>query len=124
MSVMNVKRSLSILAVVAGIVSAVACGYTSPTAPNPAPGVDVQITIKGMLGAQSYDPNPASVKVGQTVAWYNADTTAHSATGAVFDTGSVGYLQTSQPITLTAAGTISYHDSLHPDMVGTLTVTQ
>ncbi len=127
------KRSLGILAVIAGIAAAAACGggsgYSSnPTAPNPAPSgggsgaADVTITINGMLGAQSYSPNPASVKVGQTVAWHNADSVAHTATGTGFDTGAVNPGQTSQPITFSTAGSVDYHCSFHPSMVGTLTV--
>ena len=126
------RRRLGILAVVAGIASAVACsggGYgSSPTAPNPAPpgspAADVTITIKGMHGAQSFDPNPGSVKVGQTVAWYNADSTAHNPTGNGFDTGLIGPGQTSRSFTLSAAGNVGYHCAIHPDMVGTLNVTQ
>src|SRR5512143_3996990 len=133
MSIEGGKRSLRILGVVAGIVSAVACGgsgYSStPTAPNPSPtggggsgSADVAITINGMLGAQSYAPNPATVKVGQTVAWKNADSIAHTANGAGFDTGAINPGQTSAPITFSAAGNVDYHCSFHPSMVGTLTV--
>jgi len=127
------KRSLGILAVVAGIASAVACGGSSyssnPTAPNPAPSgggapADVTITINGMLGAQSFSPSPATVKVGQTVAWRNADSIVHSPVGAGFSTGTIGSGQTSQPIMLSATGNIDYHCSIHPEMVGTITVTQ
>jgi plastocyanin len=125
------KRSLGILAVVAGIATAVACGGSSyssnPTAPNPSPSgtpvsADVTITINGMLGAQSFTPNPATVKVGQTVAWRNADSIAHDPTGSGWGTGSIGPGQTSQPITFSAAGSMPYHCSIHPTMVGTLTV--
>ncbi len=126
------RRRLGILVVVAGIASAVACsggGYgSSPTAPNPAPpgspAADVTITIRGMLGAQSFDPNPGSVKVGQTVAWHNADSIPHNPTGNGFDTGLLGPGQTSQSVTFTAAGNVSYHCAIHPEMVGTLSVTQ
>jgi plastocyanin len=129
------KRSLGILAVIAGIASAVACGgssYTSnPTAPNPAPSggggsgsADVTITINGMLGAQSFTPSPATVKVGQTVAWRNADSIPHNPTGPGFTTATIGPGQTSQPVTFSAAGNVDYHCAIHPTMVGTLTVTQ
>ena len=124
------KRTVGILAVVAGVVAAAACGssYSSPTtSPNPTPSAtpgsaDVTITIMGMAGAQSYNPNPATVKVGQKVAWKNADSIAHTATGAGFDTGAIGAGQTSAPITFSTAGSIDYHCSFHPSMVGTLTV--
>jgi plastocyanin len=131
MSLEEVKRSLGILAVVAGIATAVACGgsgySSSPTAPNPTPSAgggsaDVTITINGMQGAQSYSPNPGAVKVGQTVAWKNADSISHTATGSGFDTGAIGSGQTSAPITFSTAGNVAYHCSFHPSMVGTLTV--
>ena len=127
------KRSLGILAVVAGITAAVACGgsgYSSSPNPVPTPtpsgggsgSADVTITINGMLGASSYSPNPAAVKVGQTVAWHNADSISHTATGSGFDTGALGAGQTSRPISFTTAGNVDYHCSFHPSMVGTLNV--
>jgi plastocyanin len=129
------KSSLRILAVVAGIATAVACGGSSyssnPTAPNPAPSggggsgsADVTITINGMLGARSFTPNPATVKVGQTVSWRNADSIAHDPTGSGWGTGSIGPGQTSQPTMFSTAGSFDYHCSIHPTMVGTLNVTQ
>jgi len=75
-----------------------------------------------MLGSGSYSPNPATVKVGQKVAWKNADSTAHTATGAGFDTGAINPGQTSQAITFSTAGSFDYHCSFHPSMVGTLMV--
>jgi len=128
------KRSLRVLAVVAGLAAASACGgsgYSSnPTPmPTPTPGggggsADVTITINGMSGSTSFSPNPASVKVGQKVAWRNADSTAHDATGNGFETGLIGAGSTSSPITITAAGNLDYHCAIHPTMVGTLSVTQ
>ena len=131
MSLVEVKRSLRVLAVVAGVVSAAACGSSSssysPTAPNPSPtatpaAADVTVTINGMLGAQSFSPNPASAKVGQTVAWHNADVITHTATGTGWDTGQIGPGQTSAPIMFSTAGPFDYHCSIHPSMVGTLNV--
>ena len=57
----------------------------TPT-PTPTPGV-MTISIVGMAGANSYSPNPVTVQVGQQVRWRNDDNTAHTATGAAFDTG-------------------------------------
>jgi plastocyanin len=128
------RRSLRVLAVVAGVVASVACGgggYGSNPTPMPTPApvggggsADVTITINGMLGAASFSPNPAAVKVGQRVAWRNADSTSHTATSSTFDTGAIGSGQTSAPVTVTAAGNVDYHCTIHPTMVGTLTVTQ
>lgn len=134
MSLEGLKSILSITAVVAGLTAAVACGgggYGSNPTPMPTatPGTgatgsaDVTITINGMLGSASFTPNPAVVKAGQTVAWRNADSIAHTATGSGFDTGAVGPGQTSRSISFTTAGSVDYHCSFHPSMVGTLSVT-
>jgi len=138
MSLEKVKKSLGILVVVAGIVSAAACSDdNTPTAPNPSPtpspsptatptpaAADVTITIKGMNGNQSYSPNPSTAKAGQSVSWMNNDTIAHTATGDGWDTGQIAPGQTSAPIKFSTAGSFSYHCSIHPTMVGTLNVSQ
>ena len=101
---------------------------TTPTTTQPpaSGGADVTITINGQNGNMSYSPNPAPVKVGQKVAWRNADNIAHtaSANAGSFNTGLLGGGATSTPITVTAAGSVDYHCQVHPTMVGTLTVTQ
>lgn len=100
---------------------------TAPTTPTSAPATaDVVITIVGMNGANSYSPNPATVKVGQTVAWRNADNAAHTSTanGGAFNTGTIAPGATSTPITMTAAGAFPYLCVIHPSMTGTLTVVQ
>jgi plastocyanin len=112
----------------AGAAMAAACGgssgysgTTSPTGTATA-AADVTVTINGMAGAQSYSPNPQSLKVGQTVSWRNADNVAHTATGTGLDTGSIAPGATSAPKPMSTAGTLSYHCSFHPTMVGTLNV--
>ena len=120
------------LAVVAGLAAAQACGGSSSSSPTPMPtptptpaaSADVTITINGMQGSTSYSPNPGTVKVGQKVAWHNADSIAHTATGSGFDTGSIAGGATSNPITITVSGNLAYKCSFHPSMVGTLTSTQ
>ena len=109
-------------------------GSMSPVSPTPTPtptptpaASDVVITMVGMNGSLSYSPNPATVKVGQTVAWKNADSLAHTATAdaGTFDTGTLAAGATSSPITMTTAGTFPYHCAIHgSSMTGTLTVTQ
>ena len=78
-----------------------------------------------MNGSQSFSPNPATVKVGQTVAWKNADAITHTATanGGAFNTGNIAAGATSSPVMMSTAGSFDYHCSIHPTMVGTLTVT-
>ena len=84
------------------------------------------ITINGMSGSNSFSPNPASVVVGQQVRWRNADSVVHTATqnGGGFDTGLISPGATSSPITMSTAGSLNYRCTVHPSMVGTLSVTQ
>jgi plastocyanin len=96
--------------------------------PTPTPGAgggtaDVTIQIVGMAGANSFNPNPASVKAGQTVSWHNADMVGHTATGSGFDTGVIAPGATSAPITFGTVGALSYRCAIHPSMTGTLNVT-
>ena len=98
------------------------CGSSS-SSPSPATA-DVTVQMVGDKGSQSYSPNPTTMKAGQTIAWHNADTIAHTSTkdGGGFDTGSINGGATSAPITMSTAGTFTYHCTLHPGMVGTITV--
>jgi plastocyanin len=100
----------------------------TPTSTAPAPtAANVTITIVGMNGSNSYSPNPGTVKVGQTLAWRNADSLPHTATADAggFNTGTIAAGATSSPITMTAAGSFPYHCTIHGfAMAGTLTVTQ
>lgn len=97
------------------------------TTPAPAPGAtaDVIITITGMNGSNSYSPSPATVKEEQTVAWRNADSVVHTATAdnGAFNTGNIGPGATSSVITMSKSGSFNYHCAIHPEMVGTLNVT-
>ena len=140
---MNSRLTLTIGGVLLIAATVAGCGsggtgnsYSSPSSPtpatpppasNPPSPASVTITIVGMNGSNSYSPNPATVKVGQTVAWRNADSIPHTATadGSAFDTGSIAAGATSNPITMNAAGSFPYHCTIHGfTMVGTLTVTQ
>jgi plastocyanin len=119
--------------------AAIGCGNGSgnnnnPVAPSGSGGgsgggsgsaASLVITITGMNGSNSFSPNPATVRVGQTVAWRNADAATHTATANAggFDTGNIAAGATSAPITVGAAGGFDYHCGLHPTMVGTLNVT-
>ncbi len=115
------QRSLVLLAIAAAALAA-ACGSssTSPTVTN----ADVKIQMLGDRGNQSYSPSPATMKVGQTVALHNSDSTAHTSTkdGGGFDTGSVAAGSDSAAVTMSTAGTFTYHCTIHPGMIGTITV--
>jgi plastocyanin len=110
---------------------AVACGSSSsPTVPTPPSGgggggsAGVTVSIAGQFGSQSYVPSPVNVKVGQSVAWHNNDSIGHTASGdsGSFDSGFLGAGATSNPVTMSTAGTFTYHCQIHPGMVGTLNV--
>jgi plastocyanin len=100
-------------------------GGTTPTSGTPAGSTtaaattpDVVITIAGM----SFTPNSVAVKAGQTVAWKNDDTMAHTATqdGGGFDTGAIPAGSTSKPVVISDSGALKYHCTFHPGMVGAL----
>jgi plastocyanin len=123
------------VALVALMLAAACGGGSNATAPTTTPtttlppasgAADLTITISGQKGNMSFSPNPATVKVGQKVAWRNADNIAHTATANAggFDTGIIGAGMTSNPVTATTAGSADYHCQIHPSMVGTLNVTQ
>jgi plastocyanin len=112
---------LAVVSTVAALAAA-GCGSSSPSAPTVA--ADVTITMVADRGNQSYSPNPSTMRVGQTVAWRNGDSIAHTATqdAARFDSGTIGAGATSAPLTMSATGTFTYHCTIHPGMVGTLVV--
>lgn len=78
----------------------------------------------------SYQPDTIQVKVGDTVTWMNTDDALHTVTsglgtdenmGAEFDSGIMTTGKTFEH-TFTAAGEYSYFCTVHPDMVGKVTV--
>jgi plastocyanin len=119
------RTLLSLCAAVAAVTFASACGSSSssPSAPSTTTA-DVTVQIQGDRGSSSYSPNPTTMRVGQSVAWHNADTTAHDSTqdNGRFQTGTLAAGATSAPITMSTAGTFTYHCTIHPGMIGTITV--
>jgi plastocyanin len=108
--------------------AAAGCGSsstpTTSTPPASTSAADVTIAIQGNRGNQSFSPEPATMRVGQTVSWRNTDSITHNATQDAnrFATSNIGAGATSPPIAMTTAGTFTYHCTIHPGMVGTLTV--
>ncbi|MEO7002339.1 MAG: plastocyanin/azurin family copper-binding protein [Ktedonobacterales bacterium] len=65
--------------------------------------------------------------MGDTVEWVNKDLTEHTTTSdsgdpASWDSGMLGQNATFS-LTFTKAGTYTYHCSIHPTMMGTITAT-
>jgi plastocyanin len=117
------------------LVAVVACSSSTDYGSggsNPPPSADVLILSGASTkGASAFDPNPFTVSLGGAatvdVKWGNADGITHTVTadGAspLFSSGNVGPGMTFT-FSFTAAGSYSYHCSIHPTMVGTVQVTQ
>jgi len=90
-----------------------ATSTTAPAATN-----TNSITIKGF----TFKPTPAHAKVGDTITVTNSDGTDHSLTAddGSFDTGK--FSSGSKTITLTKAGTFSFHCQVHNYMTGSIQV--
>ena len=106
-----------------------ACGSSSsPTAaPSPTPstsGTAVSV-VRGAstLTNTAYAPNPVTIAVGGTVMWTNNDTTSHTATAAdgTWNSGTLAPGATFSR-TFPTAGSFPYMCTIHPGMVGTVTV--
>lgn len=118
---MNLSRAI---APVILLVFLNACGSDSP-GPGPSPGGTTVSIVSGAstLTTTAYSPNPVTVSAGGTVTWRNNDNTAHTSTGnnSAWDSGII------QPggsfsRTFPSAGSFTYLCTLHPGMVGTVTV--
>lgn len=110
----------------------------NPTPPATAPN-DIGIVVgASQLTTTAFSPNPKVVSLGGNsslgVRWVNGDisggnyttgtATIHnivSDNGAFASSGSLGGNAT-YSVTLTATGSYPYHCSIHPNMVGTITV--
>jgi plastocyanin len=81
--------------------------------------------VRGALNltTTAYAPNPVTVPVGGSVTWTNNDTTAHTSTGDD-GTWNSGFINPGSSFTqrFSSAGTFRYHCTIHPGMVGTVTV--
>jgi len=94
-----------------------------PTASIPSNSTVVRIVANA--GSNSFSPNPAEVKVGETVTWINDDSGRHTVTSqdGVFDSGMMGKGQ-SFSFAFDKAGEYPYFCEPHPNMVGTVVVTE
>ena len=101
------------------------CGSSSPSSPTPAPsGNTVSIVMNSAgLTTNAYSPNPITVSVGSSVTWMNNDTITHTATSetGLFDSGPIAPNGrfTRQ---FSTVGSFPYRCTIHPGMVGTVTV--
>lgn len=88
---------------------------------DPAPG-NASVEIKDF----SFGPSNLTIKKGTTVTWTNQGSTMHTVTSDEGDTLNSGELNKgdSYVFTFNEAGTFDYHCTPHPQMTGTVTVTE
>jgi plastocyanin len=98
-------------------------GATEPTAPpestTPAPNSPTTVEIRN----NAFIPAQLNVAPGTTVTFVNKDTVPHTATtdNALFDSGELPP-ESSYPVVLDGAGTVTYHCELHPEMQASIVV--
>lgn len=122
---------LAALAVTAG-----ACGSssssttspsTTPSTPSPTPsGPSVTASIPrgaDTLTTTAFGANPLTVSSGTTVVWTNNDSIAHTSTSnnGQWNSGTINPGQSFR-FTFSTPGTYAYRCTIHPNMVGTVTV--
>jgi plastocyanin len=117
---MKTTHSL-ILTLIAAVVLAVARVAVADQSPAPGPSpYFVEISDN------AFSPSALTVPVGSTVTWKNDDPYAHTVTMQGtngFDSGNLGSGKTFSE-TFTTPGTYTYSCSIHPSMIGTITVTK
>lgn len=131
----RLSKSLAALSLCA----AAACGSSNATGPSPAPGDITIVQGASTLTTAAFTPNPQTVALAGTaqigVRWVNRDVSGGYG-GGTATTHQImsdnGAFATSEPlgggatysVAFTTAGTYHYHCAIHPNMVGTITVTQ
>lgn len=135
---MRTKRIATTLAVlgaltVAGCGSDDSSGGSSSAASAPAAAATTPATGAGASGTVAigmkniaFNPKSVTVKVGQKIVWTNEEAIDHNVvadSGADFQSSNFGKGKTFE-YTPTKAGTIQYECTIHPGMVGTITVTK
>lgn len=97
-----------------------AASTSTPAATPAASGDAVRVVMKNI----AFEPKEVTVKVGQKITWTNEEPVDHnvvSNSGAEFKSEIFGEGGTFE-FTPKEAGTIEYECTLHPGMVGTITV--
>jgi plastocyanin len=117
------------------------CGSNGPTSPSNPPSTpgDVDIVVgASLLTTGAFSPNPKTVALGGgasiAVRWVNTDAGSGGYGGGggvahriASDNGAFTTSPTLAPgatysVNLTQAGTYAFHCEIHPNMVGTITV--
>lgn len=93
-------------------------GYTSPSSTSGG-GAATTISIVGHNGAQSFSPNPVSIREGDMVVWHNGDNLMHHIVlnDNSVDTGDIAPGASSSARRLSSNGA-NYHCTIHPTEIG------
>ena len=105
----------------------VGCSSSTDNGPPLATPADVLISADAATkGANAYIPNSLTISLAskQSVKWRNTDTVDHTVTedADAFNSAALGPGGTFT-FNFTTPGVYGYHCSIHPSMVGTITVT-
>lgn len=122
MSYLRFTLAAAVLLVCAGCGSSYS-SMTSPTTPSTGGNGTPVSMVSGasLLTTTAFAPSPVTVAVGASVTWTNKDNTAHTSTGSTWNSGPIapgGQFTMAFP----TAGTFAYHCTIHPGMIGTVTV--
>lgn len=118
-------RTLGLATALSALALAASCGTNNTLSPSNADNPSL-VTVFIKNGA--YSPNPARVKMGQSVNWKNDDGIEHSATSTggpvTFETGNIpANSAKNAPVMMSATGTVTYRCRLHGE-TGSIIVEQ
>jgi len=120
---MRPRLTLSLIAGIAIIAGTAACSDNNSNTP----AADVSITSgASSKTTNAFSPNPFTRSLASSgkVTWINNDGTTHDLESdtSLWDSGDMSNGATFS-FTFTAPGTYAYHCSIHPNMVGSIVVT-
>lgn len=121
-------RTVTLIAFAALAATFVGCGggssNSNPASPSNSSATGVSIVSGArLLTTTAFSPSPVVVAKGATVTWTNNDTITHDSTadGGMWNSGLISP-GASFTTTMQTSGTFTYHCTIHPGMVGTVTV--
>ena len=112
---------LAFAAIAAAQPAVVPADTTTTPAESTTPAPNSTTTVE--ISNNAFIPDQLNVAPGTTVTFVNKDTVPHTATtdNALFDSGELPP-ESSYPVVLDGAGTVTYHCKLHPEMQGSIVV--
>jgi len=117
MKIMKNKLLIGVFVVLA--VALTGCSYSNKPSSS---GSSAVATNAVSANNFAFSPSNITVKVGTEVTFTNDDSTTHTITFDLFQSGDVAPGQSFKH-TFDTAGTFSYHCSIHPSMTGQVEVT-